>query len=106
MCVLSATQVLASAFDKSDGSKSISVSQLIRYNDLLLESLPDYFNIIDLDELSFEVGSIASEFEITINENYERIIKVSHDEPFNYDPYRKTMPQEVAQKLEAIALPC
>ena len=105
MCVLSATQVLASAINKSGRKKSVSVSQLIRYNDLLLKEIVDYFNTIDISELTFEVGSIAPEFEIIINEDYEHVINVSRGASFNYSLYEKTMPGEIARKLEAIELP-
>ena len=105
MGVLSATQILASAINKSGRKKSVSVSQLIRYNDLLLKEITDYFNTIDLNELSFEVGSIAPEFEIMMNDDYEHVIKVSNDANFNYSFYEKTMPKEIVERLKNIELP-
>jgi len=105
MCVLSATQVLASAINKSGIKKSVSVGQLVRYNNLLLKEIVDYFNTIDISDLLFEVSSVANEFEIIMNEDYDSIIMVSHDASFDYSVYEKTMPREVAAKLEAIELP-
>ena len=105
VCVLSATQVLASAISKSGRKKSVSVGQLISYNDLILKEITDYFNTIDMGDLSFEVGSVAREFEIITNEDYERVIRVRQDADFDYAFYANTMPKGIAQRLEAIELP-
>lgn len=105
MCVLSATQVLASAMNKAIDIKVLSVGQLVRYNELLLEHLSDYYNTIDLYDLAFEISSVASEFEISINENYERVIRLCDSTLFDYDLYKRTMPLGIAEQIEAIQLP-
>jgi hypothetical protein len=105
MCVLSATQVLASAIKKTGRKQAISLQQLIKYNELLLKSFPDYYNTINLDDLSFEIGSVATEFEITINEKYEREIKLVRNASFDYSLYENTMPDGIAERLAEIELP-
>jgi len=105
MCVLSATQVLASAISKAGNKRTISLSQLIRYNKLLLDNLTDYYNIIDIRDLSFEISSVAPEFEITVNEKYEKIIGLSRGSSFDYALYESTMPDGIAKRLASIELP-
>ncbi len=105
MCVLSATQVLASALNKVGQQQEISLSRLIKYNKLLLEKLTNYYNIIDLYDLSFEIASVASEFEMVINEKHERIIRLCRDAEFDYSLYVNTMPDGIANQLEEIEVP-
>ena len=105
MCTLSATQVLASAMSKLGTKKMISIVELIKYNNLLLERISDYHNTIDINELSFEVSCVANEFEIYMNENYEQVIRISQENNFNYALYKSTMPEDVAKQLEWIDLP-
>ena len=105
MCVLSASQVVASAMSKIGDRKELSVGQLVRYNNVLLDKIADYYTTIDLDDLYFEFSSIAPEFIITVNENYERVIQLNPDKAFNYSIYMRTIPDSVANILNEIEVP-
>ncbi len=105
MCNLSASQVLASAMNKAGSKHEITLVQLVKYNRLLLEQLPDYFGNIDLTELAFELQSVATEFEIVLNDDYERVIRLRKGAKFDYALYEKTFPDGVANCLANIELP-
>jgi len=104
MCFLSCTQVVASAMNKCE-VKEISVSRLVRYNSELLCKIPDYYNTIDINELVFEISSVASEFEIFVTESYEKIVRLVSDKDFNYESYKKTIPPNITDLIETIELP-
>ena len=105
ICVLSASQVVASAMSRMDDKKELSISQLVRYNNILLDKIADYYCTIDLDDLYFEFSSIAPEFVIAINENYERVIQLNPPKAFNYSIYMRTFPENVVNILEGIEVP-
>ena len=105
MCVLSASQIVASAMSKMGDRKELSIGQLVRYNNVLLEKIANYYTTIDLDDLYFEFSSIAPEFIITVNENYERVIQLNPKKVFKYNIYKRTIPDSVVKILEEIEVP-
>ena len=96
------TQILASAMSKTE-KKEITIGQLVRYNDMLLKRIPDYYGSIDLDELAFEISSVAREFRLITNEDYERVIVLSGESDFDYNIYKKTFAKGIAEILDEIS---